>query len=59
MVVRVVIIDSKEKYRARYVKRGLKRQVVLTTSVPQWQGGKPNHKERAVDIATCFPLIGR
>jgi hypothetical protein len=52
-----VKIDTKEKYQARYAKRGLAKSVAPTTSVPQQFGGKPNHLERFANIEECFPQL--
>jgi hypothetical protein len=72
-----VIINTKEKYDARYRRRGdmskrhwarsfmkatrQRAKDLLHGTAPMQigHGSKPNHKERAVDITTCYPLIGR
>lgn len=61
-----MIIDTKAKYDELYKKRGDKQKkhwarsyMKSVTSCTIGDGSKPNHQERAVSIADCFPIIGR
>jgi hypothetical protein len=68
-VVTAVKIDTKEKYDAKYRRRGerMRRQkngprrdyTNLAGHHPHAYRSKPNHQDRAVSIADCFPLVGR
>jgi len=67
----VAIIDTKEKYLARYAKRGQRmarrtrtsdrvteRIGLISTGELIGHGSKPCHEDRFANMADCFPPIG-